>query len=104
MSIAAAVKQVAEELVEGVAPERAVAHAAEDYALNPVLVARKFTEQHGTAPAAYMDEMAARAERAANASKCEAAKRAADQQTAREVRAAMAEFFATPAHLRRTLR
>ena len=60
MTIQDAIRDVRRALIDGMDPDVAVDEAAEDYELNPALVVRKFQEQVGVAPAAFVETHRAR--------------------------------------------
>ena len=53
MSITEAIQDLVELLAAGRTADEAVSEIAQDYALNPALLHRKFAERHGTSPNAY---------------------------------------------------
>ena len=64
MKIFEGIKSVIEALEDGETGEAAIAEAADDWGLNPRLLARKFKEQHGCSPDEFLELRAGRREAA----------------------------------------
>ena len=57
-----ALKSIREALEDGEAPDRAVQEAATEFGLNPILIERKWGEQHGKDPASWQQDFLKRRE------------------------------------------